>query len=130
MHSLLLPITQANRVLIHYCDGGSFSGDRTEPLTDASTGNQIFVRGKRILEAVFEDLLVSQGMDAATDVLLTGTSAGGLATFLHADHVQELLPSSVKRYGTMPISGFFLDHVDINGSSTYGDELRYVFDCE
>ena len=31
------------------------------------------------------------GLNKATDVLLTGCSAGGLATYLHADHVASLL---------------------------------------
>jgi O-palmitoleoyl-L-serine hydrolase len=38
-------------------------------------------------------------------VLLTGCSAGGLATYLHADYVASIVPASVTKYRVAPISG-------------------------
>ncbi len=46
-------------------------------------------------------------MSKATDVVISGCSAGGLATYLHVDLWHSLFPSSTKVVG-MPDSGFFL----------------------
>lgn len=64
------------------------------------------VAGKRIMDANFEDLLKTKGLAAATDVVLSGHSAGGLATYLHADYVRTLLPASVQNYRAVPDAGF------------------------
>lgn len=44
---------------------------------------QIYFRGHRILDAIL-NALFKRGLKEATQVLLTGCSAGGLATYLHA----------------------------------------------
>jgi len=51
------------------------------------------------------------GMNKATDVLVSGMSAGGLATFLHVDAIASWLPQA-KVFG-VPDSGFFLDLPDV-----------------
>lgn len=122
------PFYDANRVLLWYCDGGSFAGDLDEPLD--VDGQTFWIRGKRIVDALLSELLANEGLDKATDVLLTGTSAGGLAAYLHADYVASLLPDTVTRFGVAPISGFFLNHADLKGDPTYGDELRNVFEYQ
>lgn len=68
---------------LQYCDGGSFSG--TNDTVTKYNGTNLFYRGKRIREAVFDSLHKKHNMGAATDVVVSGCSAGGLATFLHTD---------------------------------------------
>jgi hypothetical protein len=119
---------QANRVLLKYCDGGSFAGHLDEPLV--VDGTPLMVRGKLVMDALFGALLADEGMAGATEVLVTGESAGGLAAFLHADHVKSIiLPAAAKmeRFGVLPISGFFLNHADIQGQLTWPDQMRNVF---
>eukprot|EP00435_Cladocopium_sp_Y103_P017605 s551_g4.t1 len=58
-----------NMVFMTYCDGGSFSGNNQT--VTVYKNQSLFFRGKRIREAIAED-----GFSC---------SAGGLATFLHAD---------------------------------------------
>lgn len=70
-----------NRVAMKYCDGNSFSSDRELVVN----GTRLYMRGRRILDAVFRTLF-KIGLAAAKNVLLTGCSAGGLATYLHADY--------------------------------------------
>eukprot|EP01121_Diplochlamys_sp_Union-15-3_P004235 TRINITY_DN1425_c0_g3_i3.p1 TRINITY_DN1425_c0_g3~~TRINITY_DN1425_c0_g3_i3.p1 ORF type:complete len:293 (-),score=41.21 TRINITY_DN1425_c0_g3_i3:27-905(-) len=96
-----------NSVFIRYCDGGSFSGDN-DTITDYR-GTQLYFRGKRILQAVFNDLYTNRGLQNATDVVISGCSAGGLATFLHVDWWKNNLSPTTKVRG-MPDSGFFLDY--------------------
>eukprot|EP01047_Picozoa_sp_COSAG01_P037282 COSAG01_NODE_2954_length_6801_cov_3.612951_1_plen_737_part_00 len=96
-----------NHVHINYVDGGSFSGNRSAPVFDPATNRTLYFRGKRILRAVLLDLLGSRGMRSATQMVLSGCSAGGLAVYLQADYVASLLPSAT-RLVAVPDSGYFL----------------------
>ena len=44
----------------------------------------------------------------ATDIVITGQSAGGLATFLWTNHIADLAPKGAKVW-SVPDSGIFLD---------------------
>lgn len=92
-----------NRVKLRYCDGGSFSGD-----SEFRSGSSvIYFRGQRIWDAIISDLL-PKGLAKAEKVLLSGCSAGGLATFFHCDNLKERLggAATVK---CLSDAGFFLD---------------------
>ncbi|CAN6905816.1 unnamed protein product [Brassica oleracea] len=104
-----------NRIKLRYCDGASFSGDsQDEDL-------QIFYRGKRIWQAAMEEFM-SLGMQKAEQALLSGCSAGGLASILHCDDFRERLPLSTK-VKCLSDAGMFLDAVDVSG----GHSLRNMF---
>lgn len=62
-------------------DGGSQTGDLTAPVSVGS--ETIYYRGKRILNAMIP-ALKTRGLASATDLVISGCSAGGLSTFLHA----------------------------------------------
>lgn len=100
-----------NSVFMPYCDGGSFSGnnDTVQPYQ----GSTLHWRGKRIREAVYAELITNHGLKSATDVVISGCSAGGLATFLHTDQWCDALSgdaNGVKCVG-MPDSGFCKLHI-------------------
>ena len=98
-----------NSVYLQYCDGGSFSGNNDTVTVHKNTS--LYFRGKRIREASYASLLAS-GLTNATDVVISGCSAGGLATFLHTDQWCDALAAdapSAKCVG-LPDSGFFLDY--------------------
>lgn len=88
---------------LRYCDGGSFSGDSAY-INDSSV---LYFRGQRIWDAIITDLL-QKGLAKAENVLLSGCSAGGLATFFHCDSLKERLggATTVK---CLSDAGFFLD---------------------
>ena len=46
----------------------------------------VWLRGKAILDAVINDLLTVRGMRTASNVVVGGCSAGGMAVYLHCDH--------------------------------------------
>ncbi|XP_006402417.2 pectin acetylesterase 6 [Eutrema salsugineum] len=104
-----------NRIKLRYCDGASFAGDSQDE------SSQIFYRGQRIWHAAMEEFL-SLGMQQADQALLSGCSAGGLASILHCDEFRELLPSSTK-VKCLSDAGMFLDAVDVSG----GRSLRNMF---
>ena len=83
-----------NRVFLAYCDGDSFAGNRDSPVEVKGTDGKLkplYFRGRRILDAVLATLKSDFGLEGASDVLLTGCSAGGLATYLHTDYVHAQL---------------------------------------
>ncbi|KAL4348842.1 hypothetical protein GQ457_17G024990 [Hibiscus cannabinus] len=108
-----------NRVKLRYCDGASFTGDGK---FDNGT-TLLYFRGKRIWEAIVNDLL-SKGLANAHQALLTGCSAGGLATFLHCDSFARMLPkASVK---CLSDAGFFLDVKDVSLNYTIRSTFKAV----
>ncbi|CAH9052412.1 unnamed protein product [Cuscuta europaea] len=102
-----------NRVYIPYCDGSSFTGnvEAVDPVTNVT------YRGLRIFEATMDDLL-SQGMEDAQNALLSGVSAGGLATMIHCDRFRDLLPMTA-RVKCLAIASYFVHEVHLNGSKQF-----------
>ncbi|XP_071705508.1 pectin acetylesterase 9 isoform X2 [Rutidosis leptorrhynchoides] len=101
-----------NRVKIRYCDGGSFAGD-----SKFDNGTLVlFFRGQRIWQAIIQDLL-PKGLSSANKALLSGCSAGGLASYLHCNNFSSYLPdtTAVKCLGD---AGFFMDAPDITMNHT------------
>ncbi|KAL1519519.1 hypothetical protein AB1Y20_023034 [Prymnesium parvum] len=100
-----------NSVYVRYCDGGSFSGSNA---TVASYGGaSLYFRGSHNRQAVYNSLVATYQLGNATDVVVSGCSAGGLATYLHVDQWCDALsvdaPHLNKCVG-LPDSGFFLDY--------------------
>ncbi|KAL0900543.1 hypothetical protein Bca101_084504 [Brassica carinata] len=102
-----------NRVKIRYCDGASFAG---HPEAEFKNGTRLFFRGQLIWEAIMDELL-SMGMSDAEQGILTGCSAGGLATLIHCDYFRDHLPkdAAVK---CVSDGGFFLNVPDVLGHPT------------
>lgn len=103
-----------------YVDGASRSGDALAPVSVDVHGvnTTIFYRGARVLAATLAALLAPGGpgagmpsLAAAPRLLLSGSSAGGLTTFLHADAIADAVravnPSVEVR--AVPEVGFFID---------------------
>merc|ERR1712150_208886 len=114
-----------NAVELRYCDGASLSGDKDTPTVVGSTS--LHFRGRAILDAEIKSLLFDRGMSEATDVIVSGCSAGGLATFLHCDHWSDAIAKATNgkaKVACMPDSGFFLDE---DRSPAYGSKMRNVF---
>ncbi|XP_027108079.1 pectin acetylesterase 12 [Coffea arabica] len=104
-----------NRIKVRYCDGASFAGEGEDKVA------QLQFRGQRIWRAAMEDLM-SKGMHSADRALLSGCSAGGLASILHCDEFRELFPSSTK-VKCLSDAGLFMDSIDVSG----GHSMRNFF---
>ncbi|CAI0441981.1 unnamed protein product [Linum tenue] len=100
-----------NRVKVRYCDGSSFTGD-VEKFDQATN---LHFRGARVWLAVMEELL-AKGMRNAENALLSGCSAGGLATIMHCDSFRALLPMGTK-VKCLSDAGYFINVKDIAGAS-------------
>ncbi|CAN8270033.1 unnamed protein product [Cochlearia groenlandica] len=102
-----------NRVAIRYCDGASFAG---RPEAEFKNETQLFFRGQLIWEAIIDEML-SMGMSDAKQAILTGCSAGGLASLIHCDYFRDHLPkdAAVK---CVSDGGYFLNVHDVLGNPT------------
>ncbi|KAL1542281.1 [Wnt protein] O-palmitoleoyl-L-serine hydrolase [Salvia divinorum] len=100
-----------NKVYIRYCDGASFLADveAADPVT------KLYQRGRRIFGSVLEELITTKGMSNAVNALLTGNSAGGLATILNCDRFRSFLPDAC-RVKCVSDSGFFIRGKDLPGA--------------
>lgn len=72
-----------NAVFLYYCDGASWIGNQKDPVSG------LYFRGWQSLQAVMTDLLTNHDLNHATEVLIGGDSAGGLATFFHIDYMRD-----------------------------------------
>ncbi|KAL8166303.1 hypothetical protein V2J09_007802 [Rumex salicifolius] len=99
-----------NRVKVRYCDGASFAGEGYDK------EHNMYFRGQRIYSVAMEELM-SHGMRKADQALLSGCSAGGLASILHCDEFRGLF-SQRKRVKCLSDAGLFIDAVDVSGGRT------------
>ena len=109
-----------NVIFVKYCDGASFTG--------STSAGGLHYRGFDVLTALLTDLKTKQGISDASEVLLTGGSAGGMSVFLHADRVRkslELRPGA--KFGAVPLSGFFLDRENVYGEPVFHGQAMGMY---
>ncbi|OMO97182.1 Pectinacetylesterase [Corchorus olitorius] len=102
-----------NKVKIRYCDGASLA---SHPESEFKNGTELFFRGQLIWEAIMDELL-PLGLSNAKQALLSGCSAGGLATLIHCDDFRNHLPTDAT-VKCVADAAFFLDELDILGHAT------------
>ena len=115
-----------NTVWINYCDGASFSGNNATNIKTAQN-TTIYFRGFANLNAVFELLWNQYGLHKASDVILTGSSAGALAVYLHADYIGNNFVAKGANYMAMPDSGFFIDYA---GNGNYDGCMKWIYEWQ
>lgn len=98
----------ANFVQMDYCSSDVWTGDKegngSLPTTDIGRWH---FRGRAIFEAVIADLM-AQGLGDAEDVLLSGSSAGGIGVVHRADDLAASVPAA--RVVALVDAGFFIDY--------------------
>ncbi|CAN1236450.1 Pectin acetylesterase 3 [Linum grandiflorum] len=100
-----------NRIKLRYCDGASFNGDSQNEVALISL---LYFRGQRIWSVAMETLM-SLGMKSADQALLSGCSAGGLASILHCDEFSAMFTQST-RVKCLSDAGMFLNAHQPSGS--------------
>lgn len=78
-----------NIAYMKYCDGGCFSGNRTDP--DHLNGTDIWYRGFNNMHAILDDLSDKHDLANAKEVIVSGCSAGGQSCYIHCDTISKLL---------------------------------------
>ena len=111
-----------NQVFVAYCSSDLWSGDRAaSPET-----NGLHFRGASIVRAVIEDLAdpsitASPNLAEATDILFSGSSAGGAGVLAHLDWLAEKFPKASVR--GIDDAGWFINIPPYNPTLTPVDEV-------
>ncbi|MCO5547285.1 hypothetical protein L7F22_000732 [Adiantum nelumboides] len=84
-------------------------------LDKINQSKKIYFRGHRVWQAVMDDLL-ALGLKNAEKALLSGCSAGGLASIIHCDNFRSQLPENAV-VKCLSDAGFFLDSRDVMNRS-------------
>lgn len=122
-----------------YCDGASWSGNGDFVVPDHGNAT-LHSRGQAIRAAMLATLLSPQpiagsplpSLSNASEVVITGASAGGLTVLLHVDSIADTVREGAAAAGgggTAPSivavtnCGFFLDGTDVWG----GSQFRQVY---
>jgi hypothetical protein len=118
-------------VFMVYCDGASYSGNVEQPVV--VNGQTIYFRGHRILQGLFTDIFENQGAKGATDLVLSGCSAGGLAVYHHCDEwasfaAKYAAPGAKVR--CVADGGYFVDLPNVNDVEVIRPEYQYVFQMQ
>ena len=97
-----------NIVFVIYCDGGSFASD-SETLVN---GERLQFRGKNIRESVIKEVFKKHALAEASDIVISGCSAGGLAVLMGIDQMAKMIHESNKRANVKALvdSGFFAEY--------------------
>ena len=129
--------SRVRRTLVRspYGDGASFSGFRSKPWTVPGSNSTLTFRGIKNLDAALDWAFARSGLGDATDFVLTGGSAGGLSTFLHADRVAARVatgaPKAAGKIRAAPFTGFFLDHGNFQHSAAnYTAKMEYIYNMQ
>lgn len=124
-------------VYVRYCDGGSYAGYNDQQFKNKT----LYFRGKSNRDATILALLTEHGMRQATEILISGCSAGGLGVLLGLDNMASMIKSfnsSIIVKGLVD-SAYFMDHKGwkqnpekgydavINGELDYSIGMKNVF---
>lgn len=94
------------KIIVPYCDGALHQGYAKEPIRYKDT--TLYFRGAKITRSLFEALNADYGLFSSSKVVLTGGSAGGLATFIWSNYLRSKLHFPNALY-TIPDTGVFLN---------------------
>ena len=102
------PFGDWNFVWFAYCDGSSQLSDRVDPVVVGST--TLHYRGRALLDAhLFELERLYSFLSTATEVIISGTSAGGMSAYLQSSYIKTQLRAPGARLVAAPDAGFWWD---------------------
>lgn len=90
-----------------YCDGAFHQGNSKSSLKYKDS--ELFFRGSLITKSHFKFLDSKYNFNETKKMVLTGTSAGGISTYIWADYIKTLLPNPSTSFYALPESSIFLN---------------------
>lgn len=113
------PFSGYTRVYLPYCSQDLHSGTRT--VASPTTFGYYFA-GHLIFRAVIDALVANHGFGAATEVILTGASAGGIGAWINVNYLTSRVPAAA-RVTIAPIAGMYFFAYPYAGVNHTSSEL-------
>ena len=122
------PYDDATIVYNKYCDGGSWTGALSNP-PRVVENTTLYYRGRGLLDGIFDELYTNHSLSAAKEVTLSGCSAGGLTTYVHADAVAARVQARSPNAKTVAVADamFSLDHDDFAKDGHWPRFMQWVY---
>ena len=121
--SSINPFGEYNTVWWSYCDGSSWTSDRAAPLLVNQT--PLHFRGRAILDAQLYELERKYSfLSSATEVIISGTSAGGMGALLHSSFLRAQLRQPAAKVVAVPDAGWWWD------APAYGNASQRLFHAD
>ncbi len=94
------------KIIIIYCDGSFHQGNNKSPIQYKDT--TLFFRGALNTRSHIKWADSKYGLNKAEKIVISGSSAGGIATYLWVDYLRGMVDDPRKVYGVVD-SGIFYD---------------------
>ena len=96
-----------NKVFIKYCDGTFHLGNVEN--TIKYKGKNMYIRGEENVKSVFDFLVKYKNFSTAKNVVVAGTSSGGIASVFYSKYIRSLFNNSINvNYKVISDSGYFV----------------------
>jgi hypothetical protein len=100
------PFGEWNFAWFAYCDGASQMSDNSAPVVYKNAS--LHMRGRALLDAHLAELEAQHGfLSTATEVIVSGTSAGGQSTYMHSSFIKSQLRVPGARLVAVPDAGWW-----------------------
>lgn len=104
------------KVIMLYCDGAFHQGYVKQPYSYKDT--KLYFRGAINTRAHFQYIHHLYNLSNAEKVVLSGSSAGGISTFIWVDYLKQFINNPMTKVFSIIDSGIFLDPSEQDGSFT------------
>jgi hypothetical protein len=111
-----------NHVLVPYCSQDVHTG---QVLTPSPKTYGLYFAGHHVYAAILDALVSSGGLGNATDIVLSGASAGGIGVWPNVDYTATRFPAA--RTVAAPVAGFYFYatfYTGINHTTSYLADFR------
>lgn len=98
------------KFIFAYCDGSFHQGNRHQPVFYKDS--KLFMRGSNITRAHLKYIQQRYNLTAATELVVSGVSAGAMAAYMWTNHIQTLV-SNPKVVSTIIDSGVFINDTTV-----------------
>lgn len=108
-----------NLVFMNYCSQDNWSGQR---VSADNTTHGLYFSGFHIVVAILDALdELPDSLKDATDIVVTGESAGGFGVYANVNHINRRFPKA--QVVAAPFSGLYSYAYDYNGPGTKGSSF-------
>lgn len=117
-----------NQISVHYCSSDFWGGIGEQKVIDQRTQEKMWFSGRKIIEALILDLKEKHNFSSASNVILSGSSAGGAGIVINADEIKKSLPQAdivtlVDAVNILPFYQYYR-------ASIPEDQIEYIFQPE